>query len=384
MVYKYCKILETLDKCRKKRNEERERKRLEDPSGNISDDEPDNITPFLEHPDKDNNAEEYGQCSQTTPVSNESTTAQPKGEARSTHKATPKFNVEGTLFHDAEASQNKFETYNTSIPNNITLLAACDIAPPLPLFTTEALEHIRNRKNLKFVKVGTGQYENTRVLDVSDFPVDEDLSPTSWCLAYNTFLNWMSKRAQGKILEGWTMHHDAMVNNPEFQTHFQAYVSFDKEVCSRFFTNGPFIINPSDYRWSNALINKKIVFSTKVVTNNTPSQDNTICNRCYQPYDVPSRSFRSFPKPQFTPLCLRCGRKDGHQAPHCDASTPSRKERRWVVIYRNGNLTRISDNKPICTRFNIGTCSSTDQSHGLHVCSLCDDTYHAAVACTRN
>jgi hypothetical protein len=30
------------------------------------------------------------------------------------------------------------------------------------------------------------------------------------------------------------MHHDAMVNDPEFQTHFQAYVSFDKEVCSCF------------------------------------------------------------------------------------------------------------------------------------------------------
>jgi hypothetical protein len=143
MVYKYRKMLETLDERRKKRNEERERKRLEDPSGEVSDDEPDDITPFLEHPDKDNNTQAYGQCSQATPVPNEPTMAQPKGEARNTHtKATPKFNVEGTLFHDAEASQNKFETYDTSIPNDVTLLAACDIAPPLPLFTTEALERI--------------------------------------------------------------------------------------------------------------------------------------------------------------------------------------------------------------------------------------------------
>ncbi|KAF8221110.1 hypothetical protein L208DRAFT_711228 [Tricholoma matsutake] len=169
-------MLETLDERRKKRNEERERKRHEDPSGDVFEDEPDDITPFLVHPDKDNGAQEHGQCSKTTPVPNQPSTPQPKGEARSTQtKATPKFNVEGTLFHDAEASQNEFETYDTSIPNDITLLAACDIAPPLPLFTTEALERIRNRKSLKFVKVGTGRYENTRVLYVSDFPADEDL-----------------------------------------------------------------------------------------------------------------------------------------------------------------------------------------------------------------
>jgi hypothetical protein len=175
MVYKYRKMLETLDERRKKRNEERGRKRLEDPNGDFSDDEPDDITPFLEHPDRDNNVQEYGHSFQTTSVPNEPTTAQPKGDARNTHtKVLPKFNAKGTYFMMAEASQNKFETYDTSIPNDITLLAMCDIAPPLPLFTTEVLERIRNRKSLKFVKVGTGRYENTCVLDVSDFPADED------------------------------------------------------------------------------------------------------------------------------------------------------------------------------------------------------------------
>jgi hypothetical protein len=148
----------------------------------------------------------------------------------------------------------------------MTLLAACEYTPPLSLFTMEALECIHNRKGLKFVKLGTGRYENTRILDVSDFLADENLTPTTWCLAYNTFLNWMSKRAQGQILEGWTAHHDTMVNDPEFQTHFQAYVSFDKDVRSRFFTNGPFIIDPSDFCWSNTLVNKKIANSTRGIT----------------------------------------------------------------------------------------------------------------------
>ncbi|KAF8236577.1 hypothetical protein L208DRAFT_636427 [Tricholoma matsutake] len=201
--------------------------------------------------------------------------------------------------------QNRFETYDSSIPNDITLLAACEYTPPLSLFTTEALERTRNRK------------------DVTDFLADEDLTPTTWCLAYNTFLNWMSKRAQGRVLQGWTAHHDAMVNDLEFQAHFQAYVSFDKEVRSRFFTNGPFIIDPTDFRWSNALVNKKTANSTRVLTvsvvhDTSPRRDRSFR---FSPYENSTRSFRSSAKTQFTPLCLRCGHRDGHRAPRCGATT---------------------------------------------------------------
>jgi hypothetical protein len=44
-------------------------------------------------------------------------------------------------------------------------------------------------------------------------------------------------------------HHDTMVNDP---THFQVYVSFEKDVRSRSFTNEPFIIDPTEVQWSNA------------------------------------------------------------------------------------------------------------------------------------
>jgi hypothetical protein len=304
IVDNYRKILETLDERRKKRNEVKQQKRLNNPLDIVSDDEPDDITPFLVHPIGSQQPPTNTDDSAAVFIGNKPVTPVP------TPKISTKFNIEGTLFHDAVAMQNRFETYDSSIPNDITLLAACEYTPPLSLFTTEALERIRNRKSLKFVKLGTGRYENTRVLDVTNFQADEDLTPTTWCLAYNTFLNWMSKRAQGRVLEGWTAHHDAMVNDPEFQMHFQAYVSFDKEVRSRFFTNGPFIIDPTDFRWSNALVNKKIANSAKVISSSVMRDDSSRRDHSfrYSPCETPTRSFRSSAKTQFTPLCLRCGR----------------------------------------------------------------------------
>jgi hypothetical protein len=68
MVFKYRKMLETLDERRKKRNEERERKRMQDPTGGISEDEPDDITPFLEHPNGSGVGQESQQTHTTPPV----------------------------------------------------------------------------------------------------------------------------------------------------------------------------------------------------------------------------------------------------------------------------------------------------------------------------
>lgn len=364
----------------------KQQKRLKNPMDNVSDNEPDDITPFLEHPTNS----QQPQASTNTDGSTAAFINDKLVTPIPTPKISTKFNIKGTLFHDAVAMQNRFKMYDSLIPNDITLLTACDYTPPLSPFTTEALEHIHDQKGLKFVRLGMGHYENACILDVMDFPADKDLTPTTWCLAYNTFLNWMSKRAQGRVLEGWTAHHDAMVNDLEFQAHFQAYVSFDKDVCSCFFTNGPFIIDPTDFHWSNALVNKKIANSTKVITASSIIQDTSSHKDHsfhYFPYDNSMWSFHSSAKTQFTPLCLRCGCRDGHRAPCCEATTPSRNKHRWVSTYKNGNLVCISNNKSICTCFNIGTCSSSNSSqnsHGLHICSLCNDAHHAAIGCTRN
>ena len=375
----YRKTLETLESRRKERNADKAARRARDAEAQVSDDEPDIITPVLNHPDQPQGGpRNIDLGSDKVPATEGPVTAPtPKGITKTT--------ITGTLFHDAEVTNNKLAPFDSSIPNDITVLAACKQSPPLSLFTTSALEQIRNRKGLKFVKIATGPFENTRVLDLTDFPTDDQLSPTTWCLAYNTFLNWMDKHADKNILKGWVTHHDAMVHDPDFQRFFLAYVAFDKDIRTQFFAD-PFIIDPNDTIWRTTLLNKKVAHgpTSGQAPEITPPQVTRRANR-FSPYDNTARPFRA-PRTAATvsPLCLRCGRKDGHRAARCNATTPSRIERPWVVLYRNGGLVRIRDNQPVCTLYNIGACSTSESTHPFHTCSLCDNANHPALHCTRN
>ena len=248
----YRKTLQTLELRRRDKNAEKAAKRARDPAAQVSDDEPDIISPILGHSDTANQPS-------VVQVNTDPTTREPPTNpmTTSTAKNIAKTTITGTLFHDADVSNSKLAPYDSSIPNDITVLAACKQSPPLSLFTTTSLEQIRSRKGLKFVKIATGPFENTRVLDLSDFPADDQLSPTTWCLAYNTYLNWMDKHADRNILKGWVSHHKAMVHDPDFQKFFQAYVSFDKDIRTQFFAD-PFIIDPDNTIWHTTLLNKKV------------------------------------------------------------------------------------------------------------------------------
>jgi hypothetical protein len=94
-INQYRKILETLDECQKKRNEMRQQKRLRSPVENISNNEPNNITPFLEHPT--DHPQQPPPDTEGTPVI---TTASKQFPSTTAPKVSSKFNIEGTLFHD--------------------------------------------------------------------------------------------------------------------------------------------------------------------------------------------------------------------------------------------------------------------------------------------
>jgi len=96
---------------------------------------------------------------------------------------------------------------------------------------------------------------------------DEDLTPSTWYLAYNTFLNWSSQGRKG---------------GQHMMMPWSTMLSFKHSV--RFFTNGPFIVDPSDYRWGNALVNKNIARSSS--TTQDPSHRSYRSFR-YSPYDSP-------------------------------------------------------------------------------------------------
>lgn len=245
------RTLEKLDEERLQRNRNRAHKCTQGNGDTVSEDKEDTISPLLmaeeeEHLTEEITDEERYEIGSENETLKESVT-KAKGENTGNR---------GLLFADEKAKFQTFEAYDTSIPKDIDVLASCKHSPPLYLFTTQSLKRLRNRIGIKTVKIGTGPHENTRIIDINEFPGDESMDQAMWSLAYNNFLNWMAQVAGKEVLGGFAAHHDAMLADPDFTEWFPAYRSFDKKIRSQFFSRS-FIIDPKSHAWATALQNAK-------------------------------------------------------------------------------------------------------------------------------
>jgi hypothetical protein len=102
--------LDALEAARKKRNELREGRRRTSDADGVSDDEPNVINPLLA---------QFSQ--QPTMVPTESTMI-PCPQS----KVPSKQDFQGLLFLDAQAVEGEFQTHDTSIPQDITVMAGCN------------------------------------------------------------------------------------------------------------------------------------------------------------------------------------------------------------------------------------------------------------------
>jgi len=107
----------------------------------------------------------------------------------------------------------------------------------------------------------------------------------------------------------------------------------------------------------------------------------------YIPYDKEGdhgRTTDSFREGRKPTLCLRCGAM-GHRAGNCTASVSNRPDQPIICSWKNNCLISKND-KSVCVLFNVrGSCNEqTSSTHGIHICSLCNDGNHAACRCTQN
>lgn len=129
------------------------------------------------------------------------------------------------------------------------------------------------------------------------------------------------------------------------------------------------------------LDNQEIPFIDLHDSNDQPSNDKRPFQ--YKPYDASERPFRTRPS-EMVSYCLRCGSSDGHRAYSCKAETPNKRGRAFVVFADQKGLYRITDQRPVCIRFNLGqTCGQPSDWHPIHICSLCADANHGASLCPR-
>ncbi|KAJ7613012.1 hypothetical protein FB45DRAFT_729304, partial [Roridomyces roridus] len=291
-------------------------------------------------------------------------------------------------FGDEAAEKNTFRANNDSIPLAIFSLAKNGISPPLTLFMPDSLDRIRS-SNVKTMKHGTGESTKVTVMDVSDFPNEDDLDQATWTTCYNRFLTFVEVASGEKIFRGFAAHFNEMLSDPALATWFQAYRAFDKRVRAQFFTK-PYIIDVKDGKYRLALQSAKDTFLLSYKFSAGPSGTSSSGSRGRggksgkeregghgsKPYDrAPNRK-----RPL---LCFRCGRS-GHSAVGCEESDPSRHRRAFVISATRDGLFRLSDRRAVCMGFNCGKCEISGRAHALHICSLCGDAHHGAVECTCN
>ncbi len=222
-----------------------------------------------------------------------------------------------------------------------------------------------------------------------------------WLAAYEIFLNFISELCEGeRIFEGFVKHHQRALTDPDIEATFEAHKEFDcDDLRPQFFTRAGFIINVNDKEYVEGW--NRVV---QVARRTTLQEIQTTVAQYAPSFDGPSKSPKSKSFPRFQPydksrcsfrkdverlnsdyLCLRCGAK-GHKADACNASTPNKSGRTFIVVWRGSYLYRLSDDQPVCLRHNVqgpNKCTMPP-SHALHICSLCAETGHGATKCPRN
>ncbi|KAJ7608740.1 hypothetical protein FB45DRAFT_1039411 [Roridomyces roridus] len=184
-------ILERLNNQRMERNRKRAARRDAE-EDNVSEDEGDDLSPYMVVvPSGGGNGTGTGENLDGRAGNKE------MGPGAGGSPSEGKF-----LFGDEAAEKNTFKANNDSIPLAIFSLAKNGISPPLTLFMPDALDRIRS-SNMKTMKHGTGESTKVTVMDVSDFPNEDDLDQVTWTTCYNRFLTFVEAASGEKIFRGF-------------------------------------------------------------------------------------------------------------------------------------------------------------------------------------
>ncbi|KAJ7473423.1 hypothetical protein FB451DRAFT_1468234, partial [Mycena latifolia] len=288
-------------------------------------------------------------------------------------------------FDDHVAEKNVFRAHDNSIPSAIYSLAKNGISPPLTLFLPASLARIRS-SNVKTVKHGTGESTKVTVIDLTDFPDEQTLDQATWFTSYNTYLTFMEDVVGNRTFQSFANHYNRILSDPDLNIWFPAYREFDRQIRAQFFT-APFIIDVHDAEYRSALQSAKNSFLMS--GNRSPTTSGSKggaaggSQRSKEKVDRPKPYDREPGARKKAILCFRCGRT-GHGAITCTEANPSRHGREFVIFANKDGLFRVLDNRAVCMGFNCGRCDSSVRNHAIHICSLCGDSHHGAVDCTRN
>ena len=134
------------------------------------------------------------------------------------------------------------------ISKHIDNLANAGFHVPLSLFTFDSLSKLQSQPHLsKTVKVHhDGQ--NVYILDLSQFPSENDMQPLDWYSAWERYLEWIGCRQGPTAKRMWAAHFRFLARKGEFVDNFPSILRFDIDIRFEYSTDPSSVISMHQYK----------------------------------------------------------------------------------------------------------------------------------------
>ncbi|KAN0101068.1 hypothetical protein V8E55_001052 [Tylopilus felleus] len=224
---------------------------------------------------------------------------------------------------------------------------------------------------------------------------DDFLDAFTWQEAWKHYLTWLQdpKVAQPEIYECWLNHYSLLSKDEAICSNFKAIIIFDMNWHTSY-TAQPFIHDPVE--WQLHLQATKNEIATEHFLQLSSRDEHSNTSHRYNPYDSSRKNVRcprdhhdqsfwdntSDIKSKSDLTCLICGH-NSHRITECKEEITT-KDKPTFAKFINGQLARCSNDAPICTLFNLIIARKLcKHSHApsQHLCFLCGENTHAALAC---
>ena len=273
------------------------------------------------------------------------------------------------------------DTKSLPVSNLIDDLADSGFHVPLSLFTYDSLYKLQNQPlSVKTVKVHH-RGQNVHILDISHFPVESDLSPLDWYLAWERLLDWIGCREGHIHKRMWSCHFHFLARKHKFAENFSAILAFDIEIRSGCALDSDSSISMDQYQARFFQLQMEHLRSSVPSEATSSSLDKQASHsQRPTPYDCKPRkdatddSFRG--NQCSTPICLICQRS-GHKVNQCNKEV-TQKGAQTFAKCRDGRLVRKDNNNPICFPFQLAAAKRPcrDNHPDQHVCATCGSHDH--------
>lgn len=262
---------------------------------------------------------------------------------------------------------------------------------PLSMFTSASTDKLwKNSASLSMKKITTISGSKATILDLTQFPDEDDISISEFHEAYQNLLEFQGLYGDQEFHQRSSSHYKFLRTQPHFTLNFRAIKAFDKEQRQEA-SYDPRTFNEDRYLTRFESVKAEIFRSEQREDLERLRRGGLDRSESrYQPYPSSSKtaSVRKDGKPFRegkidTPgagTCLICGRP-GHKFHACTYITTENKSpvfAKWTDKKFTVKLTGAS----ICINFNIyGPGNRCTKNHSsCHICSICGDPNHHATA----